>query len=146
VAVVLFAIRIARGALSTLSLTAGPFAARLPHEAAQSREALRARLPLLAKLFAQVLDPLPQLLAPFVRHLLLGHAVDVLRALIEVVGARPERPHDVFGRLCQIAIEPVEPSARPLGGLVLAVEALELALLVVEQTLLLGIHTAVGLG
>src|SRR6266508_1023575 len=118
---VFFAVRIVlRVAGLPLPASALSLSARLADEATEPRHPLRAPLPLLPKLLAEILEPLAQFLPLLVGHFLFGHAVDVFGSLVEVVGREPQLTHDVFGRLREVAIQPIELAARPLLRFVLA--------------------------
>ncbi len=106
-------------------------------EALQTHHLRLAPLPLLAHELAQLLELLPELLLLFLRRLLLVHPVEVLGALVEIVGARAQVLHQVLGSLLELAVEAVELAAGVLLLVALAIEALELTLLLLEQAALL---------
>src|SRR5262249_46626173 len=121
--------------LALLTLTPRPVRTLAePHEA---RHPLLRRGSLLAQELAQLLEPLSELLLLFLGHLLFLHPVEVLGGLLQVAGRQPEIAHQVLGGLRKIAIELVELPPRALLLLRLAVEPLELALLLFEQAVLL---------
>src|SRR5262249_17870390 len=128
-------------ALPLASLVAAGALAELEH----ALHALLAALALLAEQLAQLLEALPQLLPLLVGHLLFLHAVDVLGGLLQVLGAHPQIAHQIFGGLGQVAVEAVEAALGALLALGLAVEALQLALLLLEEALVLGVGRA-GVG
>ena len=62
--------------------------------------------------------------------------IDVLGALLEIAGAEPQVFHQIFSRLLELSVQPVELIGSAPLGFRFAIEALELSLLLSQQALL----------
>jgi hypothetical protein len=115
--------------LTLLTLAPTRTLAKLQH----SRHALFARLTLLPHHLAQFFETLTKLFLFLVRHLLLLHAVDVFRRLLEVFRRCAHFFQKVFRRFGQRAIEPIELPARTLLTFRFTIEPFEFTLLFLQE-------------
>ena len=95
-----------------------------------------AALPLLPQELAHLLELLFELLLFFLRRLLPLHVIEVLGALIEIIRRGAEVLHQVLGGLLELAIQSIELASCVPLLVAFAIEALEFALLLLEQAAL----------